>query len=475
MKACISKRVVGVLFVLFLCIVIPGNPVQANQYGTADNLKDCFNADISINANDADTNMRIHMISDTSASIWESLPIDTRAAILDQLQCADHRPTSITASQPGAYFYTNWSNYPMTIEPLLTWEAKPLNSTATAYEYFSCSVSGDTIVVGALSITNDRGAAYVFERNQGEVGNWVKVKKLTSPAKLFLSDGVTSSANDLFGAFVSISGDTIVVSAHCDDDKGECSGAAYVFERNQGGVDNWGEVKKLTASDGAANDYFGSSVSASDNIIVVGASKCDGTVYVSDYAGAAYVFECNQGGANSWGEVKQLPSSVGICGNERSCVSVSGDTVVVGSSLSYNCKGAAHVFKRNQGGSGNWGKVEELTAADGWENDRFAYSVAISDDTIVIGAPFDDENGLNSGSAYLFYIQCLQDGEIDDDTLNIPPPLNMLPPSENTLSEIEDDDATNKVSLLIMPLIALAVAIIVGGIYLFRRRISRQL
>ena len=105
------------------------------------------------------------------------------------------------------------------------------------------------------------GAAYVFERDQGGAGNWGQVKKLTA------SD---AEAGDDFGASVAVSGDTAVVGAAYEIRRGSAAGAAYVFERDQGGAGNWGQVKKLTASDAEADDRFGASVAVSGDTAVVG-------------------------------------------------------------------------------------------------------------------------------------------------------------------------------------------------------------
>jgi hypothetical protein len=118
---------------------------------------------------------------------------------------------------------------------------------ARAWHYFgeSVSIDADTIVVGARGGADagaNSGTAYVFERNRG-TGNWSQVKKLTA------SD---AAAGQYFGTAVAISGDTIVVGADGDQTLGFCTGAAYVFERDLGGAGNWGEAKKLTASDAAA-------------------------------------------------------------------------------------------------------------------------------------------------------------------------------------------------------------------------------
>ena len=74
------------------------------------------------------------------------------------------------------------------------------------------------------------------------------------------------------------------------------AGAAYIFKRDQGGADNWGQVKKITASDGAAGDYFGVSVSISGDTVVVGAAKDDDN---GIDASSAYVFK-SKGKAMPW-------------------------------------------------------------------------------------------------------------------------------------------------------------------------------
>ena len=93
---------------------------------------------------------------------------------------------------------------------------------------------------------------------------WTQVAKLTA------DDG---AANDYFGYSVSIDGDTVVIGASEDDDKGSNSGSAYVFTRDTAGdlTSNWTQVAKLTAGDGAADDEFGYSVSIDGDTVVIGA------------------------------------------------------------------------------------------------------------------------------------------------------------------------------------------------------------
>jgi hypothetical protein len=297
--------------------------------------------------------------------------------------------------------------YPLAIDPLVTSQvAKLTASDGAAGDRFgrSVAISGDTVVVGSYlddDKESESGSAYVFERNQGEADNWGEVKKLTA------SDGV---AGDYFGYSVAISGDTVVVGSYGNDDKGANSGSVYVFERNQGGAGNWGEVKKLTTSDGVVGDYFGYSVTISGDTVVVGSYLDDDK---GSESGSAYLFERNQGGAGNWGEVKKLTASDGTGYDYfSSSVAISGDTVVVGA---FNHKvganagqGAAYVFERNQGGADNWGEMAKLTASDGTPHDEFGFSVAISGDTIVVGAYGNDDKGATSGSAYVF--ECNQGG-----------------------------------------------------------------
>ena len=88
--------------------------------------------------------------------------------------------------------------------------------------------------------------------------------------KLTAGDG---AASDEFGHSVSIDGDTVVIGARYDDDKGSNSGSAYVFTRDMPSdlASGWTQVAKLTAGDGAAGDEFGWSVSIDGDTVVVGA------------------------------------------------------------------------------------------------------------------------------------------------------------------------------------------------------------
>jgi hypothetical protein len=174
-------------------------------------------------------------------------------------------------------------------------------------------------------------------------------------------------------------------------------GAAYVFVRS-GGV--WNQQQKLEPSDAAAGDLFGFSVAISGETIVIGAGHFTGIG--DDNPGFAYVFVRNNG---VWSQQQKLAASDGT-GGERfgRSVAVSGETVVVGAPGDDNglggFQGSAYIFVRSSGG---WNEQQKLLASDATSGDQFGSSVTISGETVVIGAPEDDGGaGFRQGSAYVF-------------------------------------------------------------------------
>ena len=284
--------------------------------------------------------------------------------------------------------------------PPQLWEEvqKLTASDAEAVDHFGFSVSihENTVVVGVPSSDDAgsrSGSAYIFERGQGGSGVWNEVKKLTA---------LDAAMSDEFGESVAIHGDIVVVGTPLDDDAGTESGSAYVFERNQGGMDNWGEVKKLTASDAVVGSRFGGSVAINGNTVVIGAR--------GHFAiGSAYVFGRDEGGLDNWGEVARITASDGEENDVFGVsVSINADTVVVGAPGSAGSfSGSAYIFERDEGGLDAWGEVKKITASDAADSDFFGSSVSLSGDIIVVGASGNDDicpadPECNSGSAYVF-------------------------------------------------------------------------
>ena len=353
-------------------------------------------------------------------------------------------------------------NYPTTN----AWGQRPkiFADDGEAGDGFGCSVSisgdGDTVVVGAkegYGEDSNSGSAYIFDRNYPTTNAWGQRKRI------FHEDVDGEEEDDQFGISVSISKNTVVVGAYFDDDKGTSSGSAYIFDRDQGGANNWGQVQKIVAEDGAGFDNFGASVSISENTVLVGAfsdyhhsSPKAGSAYIfdrnpstnvwgqvtkiiaSDYAtsdqfgfsvsisgdgdtavvgafygngnvantGSVYIFDRNYPTTNAWGQSKKIidDSENGEIGEMFGIsVSISGDRLVVGADFD-NDNGSAYIFDRNYPTTNAWGVRPNMpiTAYDGAAFDRFGHSVSISGDTVVVGAYGDDDKGDESGSAYVY-------------------------------------------------------------------------
>ena len=208
--------------------------------------------------------------------------------------------------------------------------------------------------------------------------------------KITASDG---AADDYFGASVAISGDYAVVGACWDDDAGSSSGSAYIFKRDGTA---WTEQAKITASDGVAWDCFGWSVAISGDYAVVGAprdSDCG--------SGSAYIFKRD---GTAWAEQAKITASDGAVGDYfgRS-VAISGDYAVVGAvgadDDAGSWSGSAYIFKRD---GTTWIEQDKINACDGAADDYFGARVAMSGDYAIVGVSGDDDAGLDSGSAYIF-------------------------------------------------------------------------
>ena len=324
----------------------------------------------------------------------------------------------------------------------------------------SVAISGDTAIVGALfeasnatgvingpggssdNSTSSAGAAYVFVRNGT---NWSQ--------QAYLKSGNTD-ANDYFGLSVSISGDTVVVGAYGEDsnqigvvngpggsadNSTSGAGAAYVFVRSE---TNWSQQAYLKAGNSGAEDHFGQSVAISGDAVIVGApgerSNATGvsngpggsTDNSAHEAGASYVFLRN---GSIWSQQAYLKAGNTEAGDVfGTSVAISGDTAIVGAygedsnqigvvngpggsaDNSANWAGAAYVFMRS---GSTWSQQAYLKAGNTGKDDLFGLSIAISGDTVVVGASLedspatgvgngpggsDDDSSYYVGSAYIF-------------------------------------------------------------------------
>lgn len=211
---------------------------------------------------------------------------------------------------------------------------------------------------------------------------------------LIPSDLMPGGSNRFANA-VSISGNYAIAASR--DGNIIDPGAVYVYELDVDGV--WNEVDKLTAADGEAADRFGNSISIDEDYIIVGAPN-DSDDGVS--SGSAYVYERNIDG--DWIEVQKLTASdAGGSHFFGRSVSVYGDYAIIGvpgKNVSGINSGAAYLFERDP--DGVWLEIQQLEALDGNAGDGFGGSISITENYVIIGARGNDDDGSNSGSAYIF-------------------------------------------------------------------------
>jgi hypothetical protein len=235
---------------------------------------------------------------------------------------------------------------------------------------WAVSLAGERALVGAYASASGRGAAYVFARSGS---SWTEERKLVA------SDG---APDDRFGYAVALSDDHALVGAPTND---AARGAAYVFARDGS---SWTDDGKLVASDGAPDDRFGISASLTADRALLGAYWNDA------FRGAAYAFVR---GASSWIEEQKLVASDAAEGHRfGNSISLGEDRMAIGAYAIDSGRGAAYVFARS---GGTWTAEQTLFASDGASNDLFGWSVSLSADRVLVGAPYDDNL---RGAGYVF-------------------------------------------------------------------------
>ncbi len=233
----------------------------------------------------------------------------------------------------------------------------------------SISIDGNYAIVGAYDENGGAGSAYIYDRN-GET--WTERQKLTA------SDG---EAGDYFGYSVSIYENLAVIGAYGDEGD---TGSAYIFNRSES---TWIEEHKLTASDGEAGDYFGSSVSINKNIAIVGAYGDD------SYTGSVYAF--NHTNTNGTENIKLEAPDSEIGDRFGYSLSYDGRFAIIGAHGDDSYSGSAYILEY----CCYWKWREKVNISSGLP--YFGWSVSIDGDYAIIGAPGIPDSG-STGSVYIF-------------------------------------------------------------------------
>jgi|GEM_PF-1091058 len=278
-------------------------------------------------------------------------------------------------------------------------EAKLQPNDGDYYDDFGCSVA----------ITTTSWDRYVLVGSEGDDDNGdgsgsayvFQHHDLGPPwvqsAKLRADDG---QAGDSFGCAVAVTGGNLaLIGAMRDDDLGSNSGSAYIFRRIPN-TETWTLEDKLLASDGDDSDFFGCAVSISGNLALVGASGVD---YEK---GIAYVFRYDSGSGKWYEEAKLVNSTGGSFRMFGHSVSISGETALIGEPQgTYPGQGytpCRAILFRYDSAAGTWTEKAQLMASDATTGDLFGSSVSISGDIAMVGARGDNHPGVNLGSAYVY-------------------------------------------------------------------------
>jgi hypothetical protein len=234
----------------------------------------------------------------------------------------------------------------------------------------SVAIDGSIVVIGAdgdhIGGLN-AGAAYIFDATTGNL-----LRTLANP---------TPGAYDSFGSSVAVYGNRVVVGAWQDSQKDICDGAVYIFDTATGSL-----LHTLADPTPIGDGYFGSSVAILGNTVVVGAR---GT-------GTAYVFDANSGNL-----LRTLINPNPEHSYDFGCsAAIDGNTILVGAqrddTIAYEC-GVACIFDAVTGNL-----LRTLANPTPAESDYFGSSVAVSGNTVVVGASHDDTGAFDAGAAYVF-------------------------------------------------------------------------
>ena len=268
--------------------------------------------------------------------------------------------------------------------------------TSVLYESINDTTNKTIWVSGTLAPSSSyyirvryKGATTGYSQWSSVVGVTTKISfiPMEEQQKITASD---AAANDRFGISVSLSSDgsTALVGAY---GKSSSTGAAYIFTRSGS---TWTQQSILTASDGVAGDYFGISVSLSSD----GSTALVGAHTKSSSTGAAYIFTRS---GSTWTQQSILTASDGVAGDYFGCsvsLSADGSTALVGAHTKSTNTGAAYIFTRS---GSTWTQQSILTASDAATSDYFGWSVSLSGDgsTALVGAY---GKSTNTGAAYIF-------------------------------------------------------------------------
>ncbi|KAJ5076425.1 hypothetical protein M0811_06425 [Anaeramoeba ignava] len=326
------------------------------------------------------------IFSKNEKTIWNQFQI----LIASDGEANDYFGSSVSISNDGNICWSSFCKF-----------AKLIANDGEAEDQFGYSVFilGKTIAISSPNadgdLNEDQGCVYIFNGNEdGTIWNQTQ--------KLFASDG---QDYDQLGFSISISNDSnimIIGAPYADVGNNEYQGKAYIFQNNG---TYWNEIQILISSDGESWDEFGYSVfiSSDSSWIIIGAP--DANVGSNSEQGKAYIFQKN---GNQWNETQILISSDGQEYDSfgwSSSISSDSSWLIIGSIYatddSNEQQGKVYIFQKN---GNQWDQVQSIIETNGFYYDQFGWSVLISDQFAIVGAPSSDSNDfefIESGNVYV--------------------------------------------------------------------------
>jgi len=213
--------------------------------------------------------------------------------------------------------------------------------------------------------------------------------------------GLNATGGDQLGYSVSVDGEFLVAGAPLDSVNGMVgAGSVHLYRRDANTVTRWNFVKVIPAGDVQIGANFGTAVDIDGDVMVVGAPGWDSR-------GAVYVFHRNEGGADAWGQVKRIDLPFILNGDDFGAAVALEDGLLVVGAPGDNIgpaidAGIGYVFSRHVGGTSNWGFLDAFGKPAAVSFEFFGAAVDVSEGLILVGAPLADETGASSGGGYLF-------------------------------------------------------------------------
>lgn len=284
-------------------------------------------------------------------------------------------------------------------------------STPLEALHVSGNIKSDTVKPSAIKFTPNAGKNKILTSDSSGDASWQNLNTVSgSNLGLGTWGDCANSANiseyypvstdssfglGFFGYSVSISGNYAAVGQPKANSN---RGKVQIYHFN-GTV--WEHLQELRDIASASDAGFGFSVAMSGNNLIIGAPFDD--VGVNTNQGYAYIYRLSGG---LWVLSEKISDPIGASNdNFGYSVSISGNLAIVGSpfdDVGVNTNQGSVSFFRNTV-SNFWNHILKATDASGLANDKFGFSVSLSGNSAIVGAPLNDNNSATDNGTALTY------------------------------------------------------------------------